>query len=96
MILNNVTLPLTIDLDVATLLQQQLGVSLELGNNATIFEICAAIDAGATVNIGAIITAIDTIIAPLILAEITAQITDIVSIINATGGSVPAANSLQF
>jgi hypothetical protein len=90
-ILNNVTLPLTIDLDTALLLQQQLAVSLGLGADATIFEICAAIDAGATVNIGAIITAIDAIIGPLILAEVTAQITDIVSIINATGGSVPAA-----
>jgi hypothetical protein len=90
-LLNNVTLPLTIDLDTALLLQQQLAVSLGLGADATIFEICAAIDAGATVNIGAIITAIDAIIGPLILAEITAQITDIVSIINATGGSVPAA-----
>jgi hypothetical protein len=90
-LLNNVTLPLTIDLDTAILLQQQLAVSLGLGADATIFEICAAIDAGATVNIGAIITAIDAIIGPLITAEITAQITDIVSIINATGGSVPAA-----
>src|SRR5688500_3514022 len=70
-ILNNVTLPLTIDLDTALLLQQQLAVSLGLGADATIFEICAAIDAGATVNIGAIITAIDAIIGPLITAEIT-------------------------
>jgi hypothetical protein len=65
----NLTLPLTIDLDVATLLQAQLGVSLGLGADATIFEICAAIDAGATVNIGAIITAIDAIIGPLITAK---------------------------
>jgi hypothetical protein len=88
-LLNNVTLPLTIDLDTALLLQQQLAVSLGLGADATIFEICAAIDAGATVNIGAIITAIDAIIGPLITAEITGQITNIVSIINATGGLVP-------
>jgi hypothetical protein len=95
-LLNNVTLPLTIDLDTALLLQQQLAVSLGLGADATIFEICAAIDEGATVNIGAIITAIDAIIGPLILAEITAQITDIVSIINATGGSVPPAVLAQI
>ena len=88
-ILNNVTLPLTIDLDTALLLQQQLAVSLGLGADATIFEICAAIDAGGVVDIGAIITAIDAIIRPLIIAEITAQITDIVAIINATGGLVP-------
>jgi hypothetical protein len=95
-ILNNVTLPLTIDLDTALLLQQQLAVSLGLGADATIFEICAAIDEGRTVNIGAIITAIDAIIGPLITAEITAQITDIVSIINATGGSVPPAVLAQI
>jgi hypothetical protein len=89
-VLNNVTLPLTIDLDVATLLQQQLAVSLGLDADATIFEICAAIDAGATVDIGAIIIALDAIISPLILAEVTAQITDIVSIINAPGGLVPS------
>ena len=42
----NFSLPLTINLDVATLLQSQLGDSLLGGENATIFEICAAIDAG--------------------------------------------------
>ena len=41
----NVTLPLVIDVDVALLLQQQLAVDLGLDANATIFEICAAIDA---------------------------------------------------
>jgi hypothetical protein len=89
-ILANVTLPLTIDLDTALLLQQQLAVSLGLGADATIFEICAAIDAGATVDIGAIITAIDAIIGPLITAEITAQITGLVAILNATGTVVNA------
>jgi hypothetical protein len=95
-LLNNVTLPLTIDLNTALLLQQQLAVSLGLGPDATIFDICAAIDEGATVNIGAIITAIDAIIGPLILAEVTGQITDIVSIINATGGFVPATVLAQI
>jgi hypothetical protein len=88
-ILANVTLPLTIDLDTALLLQQQLAVSLELGADATIFEICAAIEAGGSVNIAAIITAIDAIIGPLITAEITAQITDLVLILNATGTNIP-------
>ena len=41
----NVTLPLVIDVDVATLLQAQLGETLGIDANATIFEICAAIDA---------------------------------------------------
>ena len=39
------TLPLVIDVNVATLLQAQLGETLGIGENATIFEICAAIDA---------------------------------------------------
>src|ERR671913_850933 len=40
----NITLPLVIDVDVALLLQQQLAESLGLDANATIFEICTAID----------------------------------------------------
>ena len=39
-----ITLPLVIDVDVATLLQQQLANELGLDPDATIFEICAAID----------------------------------------------------
>ena len=42
---DNITLPLVIDVDVALLLQQQLAVDLGLDANATIFEICAAINA---------------------------------------------------
>ena len=41
----NVTLPLVIDVDVALLLQHNLEMTLGLDANATIFEICAAIDA---------------------------------------------------
>ena len=40
----NITLPLVIDVDVALLLQQQIAVDLGLPRNATIFEICAAIE----------------------------------------------------
>ena len=40
-----ITLPLVIDVDVAILLQQQLAETLGLDANATIFDICAAIDA---------------------------------------------------
>ena len=43
--LQNITLPLVIDVDVALLLQQQLAEDLGLNANATIFEICAALDA---------------------------------------------------
>ena len=41
----NITLPLVIDVDTALILQQQLANSSGLDANATIFEICAAINA---------------------------------------------------
>ena len=40
----NITLPLVIDVDVALLLQQQLANATGLDPDATIFEICAALD----------------------------------------------------
>ena len=39
-----ITIPLVIDVDVSTLFQQQIAISLGLPTNATIFEICTAID----------------------------------------------------
>ena len=86
----NLGLPLTIDLDTATLLQAQLGSSLLGDDNATIFEICAAIDAGTTLDINAVLAALELTIDPLIRAEITAQITNIGQVLNATGVIVPA------
>jgi hypothetical protein len=62
-------LPVVIDVNVATLLQQQLGLSLGIGANATIFEICAAIDAGG-LNIDAVLLALG----PTLTAIVTAQI----------------------
>jgi hypothetical protein len=62
-------LPVVIDVNVATLLQAQLGLSLGIGANATIFEICAAIDAGG-LNIDAVLLALG----PTLTAIVTAQI----------------------
>src|SRR5215203_2864298 len=64
-----VTFPIVIDVDVATLVQQQLGLSLGIGANATIFEICAAIDAG-ELDINAVLTGLG----PTLTAIVTAQL----------------------
>jgi hypothetical protein len=79
---------LTINLDVATLLQANLSTSLGLLPNATIFEICAAIDAGGEVNIDDILSALLDEIDPIVRAEIEAQITAIATVIAATGVDV--------
>ena len=62
-------LPVVIDVDVATLLQAQLGRTLGIGANATIFEICAAIDAGG-LNIDAVLTALGPTLATIVAAQI--------------------------
>ena len=62
----NITLPLVIDVDVALLLQQQLALTLGLDANATIFEICAAINATGGIN------------TPLLIANLEAALTPIV------------------
>ena len=64
---------------------------LDLGANATIFEICAAIDAGVTVDIAGILAALELEITPLVTAQITGQITNVVQVLNATGVTVDAA-----
>jgi YVTN family beta-propeller protein len=84
------SLPLTIDLDTATLLQVQLAASLGLDPEATIFEICAAIDEQG-LDINAILASLELTITPIVRAEITAQITNIVKVLNATGVIVPSS-----
>jgi hypothetical protein len=68
-----ISLPVVIDVHVTTLLQQQLGLSLGIGANATIFEICAVIDAqgGLTAaNITAILTALAITLGPIVTAQL--------------------------
>ena len=67
----SVTLPLVIDVDVATLLQHQLGETLGLDENATIFEICAAIDARRSLDIAAIIDALELDLDPIVTVQIS-------------------------
>src|SRR5918994_900931 len=72
----NLSVPVVIDVDVATLLQAQLGLSLGIGANATIFEICAAIDAGG-LDIDAVLTALGITLGPIVTAQISQLINQI-------------------
>src|SRR5215203_2352900 len=87
----NITLPLVIDVDVALLLQQQLAVDLGLDANATIFEICAAIDEQG-LNVEAILTSLEGELDAIVTAEISQiidQILEIISQIFFGGNPVP-------
>ena len=75
--LQNITLPLVIDVDVAPLLQQQLAVDLGLDANATIFEICAAINATG-LDVDAVIASLEVDLEPIVTAQITLLITQII------------------
>src|SRR5215212_7199689 len=74
----NITLPLVIDVNVALLLQQQLAVDLGLDRNATIFEICAAIDAQG-LNVGAILASLAVDLEPIVRAQITQLINQLIA-----------------
>ena len=74
----NITLPLVIDVNVALLLQQQLAVDLGLDRNATIFEICAAIDAQG-LNVGAILASLAIDLDPIVTAQITQLINQLIA-----------------
>ena len=77
-VLNELSLPLVIDVDVALLLQQALANATGAGENATIFEICARINAD-----GLDATAVITALTPLLDAAVDAQLALIIgSIIN--------------
>ena len=78
----NVTLPLVIDVDVATLLQAQLGETLGIGANATIFEICAAIDAEGSLDVAAILDALEITLGPIVTAQISQIVNQIAIAIN--------------
>jgi hypothetical protein len=77
----NLTLPLVIDVDLALLLQQALAVSLGLNENATIFEICAAINATGGIDIDAVIAALDVDLTAAVNAQINIIIGQLVAAI---------------
>ena len=65
-----VTTPVTIDIDVAALLQAQLAISLGLSPDATIFEICAAIDSAGGIDIDIILSGLSATLLPIVTAQI--------------------------
>ena len=85
----NITLPLVIDIDVALLLQQQLANATGLDRKATIFDICAAIDAG-TLDINAVIAALEITLEPLVEAQISQLGLQIEATVMALGITVDA------
>jgi hypothetical protein len=64
---------LIIDVDVASLLQAQLASSLGLGANATIFEICAAIDAAGSIDIDVVLSDLGDTLLPIVTAKLQLQ-----------------------
>jgi hypothetical protein len=79
-----ISVPVVIDVDVATLLQTQLGLSLGIGANATIFEICAAIDAGG-LDIDAVLTALGITLGPIVTAQLQTIDSQIAALLVAAG-----------
>ena len=78
----NITLPLVIDVDVALILQQQLALTLELDANATIFEICAAINATGGINTPLLIANLEAALTPIVEDQIASVVLTIVGAIN--------------
>ena len=72
----SITLPRVIDVDVALLLQQQLAVDLQLDRNATIFEICAALDEQG-LDVQAVIDSLEFDLGPIVTAQISQVINQI-------------------
>jgi hypothetical protein len=80
----NITLPLVIDVDVATLLQSQLATQLQLNANATIFEICAAIDVQ-DLDIDALLSSLALTLDPIVEDQISQSVLQIGAALDALG-----------
>ncbi len=77
----NITLPLVINVDVALLLQQQLANVTGLDSDATIFEICAALDEQG-LDIQAVIDGLEVMLVPIVEEQISKLVLTIVAAIN--------------
>jgi hypothetical protein len=85
----NITLPLVIDVDVALLLQQQIAVDLGLDANATIFEICTALN-GTGLDVDAILASLEVDLDPIVRAQISLLVNQIIDAIESiTNPRVP-------
>ena len=83
---------MVIDVDVATLLQQQIAISLELDANATIFEICAAIDEEGSLDVVAILDALEIMLGPIVTAQISQLVNQIaIAVSEITGEPIDQA-----
>jgi hypothetical protein len=76
---------LIINVDVATLLQNQLGVTLGIGSNATIFEICAAIDAQGGLNVEAVLNDLEDTLIPIVTEQVQGSGAQIAAILLSAG-----------
>jgi hypothetical protein len=74
----NITVPLTIDIKVASLLQTALAENLNLTSNATIFEICAAINA-TSLNIDEVIDDLEGILTLLVDAQLELNTAELIN-----------------
>ena len=77
----NITLPLVIDVDVALLLQQQLANVTGLDPDATIFELCAALDEQG-LDIQAVLDGLEVTLVPIVEEQISKLVLTIVASIN--------------
>ena len=77
----NITIPLVIDVDVSLLLQQQLANATGLDPNATIFEICAALDEQG-LDIQAVLAGLEVTLVPIVEDQISKIALTIVEAIN--------------
>ena len=82
---------MVIDIDLATLTSVQLGETLGVGKNATIFEICAAIDAE-VLDITAVINALELDLDPIVTAQISQIVNQIaIAVSDITGDPIEQA-----
>ena len=90
---DRLTLPVIINVNVATLLQAQLGTTLGIGGNATIFEICAAIESAGGLDIDAVIDALEITLLPIVTAQLQEIDSQIAAVLIAAGinpNAIPA------
>jgi hypothetical protein len=87
----NITVPLAIKLELASLLQIQLAETLDLEPNATIFEICAAIDEFG-LDIDVVLDALAVVLLPIVTEQINELSPNLIAVLTAAlfdaGGNI--------
>ena len=88
-----ITVPVIINVNVATLLQAQLGISLGIGANATIFEICAAIESAGGLDIDVVLADLTITLLPIVTAQLQEIDSQLAALLIAAGvnpNAIPA------